>query len=155
MRVVLDAWSPPRLVFFLSFRSRARHASRPTRPDQEPCTLLCTLHPEPVTEHGARFRVQGWRLRHASRARRLKGSDGKWGSLEGCRLPFLQESRPTRRSRKRNAPAMRAAMCALAKHSRRALARNCGRKVDVRLPGLPWREAGPPNHHDDKVDSDQ
>ena len=29
-------------------------------------------------------------------------------------------------------------------------------KVDVRLPGkLPWREAGPPNHHDDKVDSDQ
>jgi len=39
--------------------------------------------------------------------------------------------------------------------------------VDVRLPGkgnsnlgkrefkLPWREAGPPNHHDDKVDSDQ
>ena len=21
--------------------------------------------------------------------------------------------------------------------------------------GLPWREAGPPNHHDDKVDSDQ
>jgi len=26
------------------------------------------------------------------------------------------------------------------------------RKVDVRLP---WREAGPPNHHDDKVDSDQ
>ena len=31
---------------------------------------------------------------------------------------------------------------------------------DVRLPGkgnskLPWREAGPPNHHDDKVDSDQ
>ena len=20
---------------------------------------------------------------------------------------------------------------------------------------LPWREAGPPNHHDDKVDSDQ
>ena len=34
------------------------------------------------------------------------------------------------------------------------------RKVDVRLPGkgnskLPWRKAGPPNHHDDKVDSDQ
>ena len=34
------------------------------------------------------------------------------------------------------------------------------RKVDVRLPGiensrLPWREAGPPNHHDDNVDSDQ
>jgi len=34
------------------------------------------------------------------------------------------------------------------------------RRVDVRLPGkgefkLPWREAGPPNHHDDKVDSDQ
>ena len=34
------------------------------------------------------------------------------------------------------------------------------RKVDVRLPGkkefkLPWREAGAPNHHDDKVDSDQ
>jgi len=33
------------------------------------------------------------------------------------------------------------------------------RKVDVRLPGkrevkLQWREAGPPNHHDDKVDSD-
>jgi len=32
------------------------------------------------------------------------------------------------------------------------------RKVDVRLPGrefkLPWREAGPPNHHDDNVDSD-
>ena len=33
------------------------------------------------------------------------------------------------------------------------------RKVDVRLPGkrefkLPWREAGPPNHLDDKVDSD-
>jgi len=22
-------------------------------------------------------------------------------------------------------------------------------------PKLPWREAGPPNHHDDKVDSDQ
>jgi len=45
------------------------------------------------------------------------------------------------------------------------LAKNSGlkvatRKVDVRLPGkrefkLPWREAGPPNHHDDKVDSDQ
>ena len=33
---------------------------------------------------------------------------------------------------------------------------SCSRKVDVRLPGkLPWREAGPPNHHDDKVDSDQ
>ena len=35
-----------------------------------------------------------------------------------------------------------------------------GRKVDVRLPKkrefkLPWRETGPPNHHDDKVDSDQ
>ena len=34
------------------------------------------------------------------------------------------------------------------------------RKVDVRLPGkgnskLPWREAGPPNHLDDKVDSDR
>ena len=33
------------------------------------------------------------------------------------------------------------------------------RKVDVRLPGreskLPWRGAGPPNHHDDKVDSDK
>jgi len=30
------------------------------------------------------------------------------------------------------------------------------RKVDVRLPGkLPWREAGPPNHQDDKVDSDE
>jgi len=34
------------------------------------------------------------------------------------------------------------------------------RKVDVRLPGkgnskLPWREAGPLNHHDDIVDSDQ
>ena len=30
------------------------------------------------------------------------------------------------------------------------------RKVDVRIPGkLPWREAGPPNHHDDNVDSDQ
>ena len=34
------------------------------------------------------------------------------------------------------------------------------RKVDVRLPGkgnskLPWREAGPLNHHDDVVDSDQ
>ena len=34
------------------------------------------------------------------------------------------------------------------------------RKVDVRLPGkrefkLPWREAGPPNHRDDKVDSEQ
>ena len=33
-------------------------------------------------------------------------------------------------------------------------------KVDVRLPGkkefkLPWHEAGPNNHHDDKVDSDQ
>ena len=32
--------------------------------------------------------------------------------------------------------------------------------VDVRLPGkkefkLPWREAGPPNHLDDKVDPDQ
>ena len=28
----------------------------------------------------------------------------------------------------------------------------------VTIPGefkLPWREAGPPNHHDDKVDSDQ
>ena len=32
------------------------------------------------------------------------------------------------------------------------------RQVDVRLPGkgnsnckLPWREAGPPSHHDDKV----
>ena len=34
------------------------------------------------------------------------------------------------------------------------------RKVDVRLPKkekykLPWREAGPPKHHDDQVDSDQ
>ena len=34
------------------------------------------------------------------------------------------------------------------------------RKVDVRLPGkgnskLPWREAGPLNHLDDVVDSDQ
>ena len=34
------------------------------------------------------------------------------------------------------------------------------RKVDVRLPGkgnskLPWREAGPPNHLDDTMDSDQ
>ena len=30
------------------------------------------------------------------------------------------------------------------------------RKVDIRLPGkLPWREASPPNHHDDRVDSDQ
>ena len=34
------------------------------------------------------------------------------------------------------------------------------RKVDVRLPGkgnlkLPWREAGPLNHHDNIVDSDQ
>ena len=30
------------------------------------------------------------------------------------------------------------------------------KKVDMRLPGkLPWREAGPPNHLDDKVDSDQ
>ena len=34
------------------------------------------------------------------------------------------------------------------------------RKVDVGLPGKgkfkpPWREAGPPNHLDDKVDSDQ
>ena len=33
------------------------------------------------------------------------------------------------------------------------------RKVDIRLPGKgisnSWREAGPPNHHDDKVDSDQ
>ena len=33
-------------------------------------------------------------------------------------------------------------------------------QVDVRLPGkrefkLPWREAGPPNHLDDKVESDQ
>ena len=32
-------------------------------------------------------------------------------------------------------------------------------KVDVRLPEknieLPWREAGPPRHHDDKMDSDQ
>ena len=32
-------------------------------------------------------------------------------------------------------------------------------KVDIWLPGkgnskLPWREAGPPNHRDDKVDSD-
>ena len=34
------------------------------------------------------------------------------------------------------------------------------RKVDVRRPGkvnskLPWRKAGPPNRHDDEVDSDQ
>ena len=34
------------------------------------------------------------------------------------------------------------------------------RKVDVRLPEkkrlkVPWREAGPPHHHDDKVDSDE
>jgi len=34
------------------------------------------------------------------------------------------------------------------------------RKVDVRLPGkgdskLPWREAGPLDHQDDIVDSDQ
>ena len=29
------------------------------------------------------------------------------------------------------------------------------RKADVRQFKLPWREAGPPNHHDDKVDSDQ
>ena len=29
---------------------------------------------------------------------------------------------------------------------------SCFGKVDVRLPGkVPWREAGPPNHHDDKV----
>ena len=27
-----------------------------------------------------------------------------------------------------------------------------GRQRDFKLP---WREAGPPNHHDDKVDSDQ
>ena len=33
-----------------------------------------------------------------------------------------------------------------------------GRSVIVYLPGqhaLPWLKAGPPNHHDDKVDSDQ
>ena len=40
------------------------------------------------------------------------------------------------------------------------LGRRDTRKVDVRLPEkkefkLPLREAGPPNHHDDKVDSDQ
>ena len=34
------------------------------------------------------------------------------------------------------------------------------RKIDVRLPEKkefkpPWRKAGPPNHHDDKVDSYQ
>jgi len=34
------------------------------------------------------------------------------------------------------------------------------RKVDASLPvkrefKLPWREAGPPNYHDDNVDSDQ
>ena len=34
------------------------------------------------------------------------------------------------------------------------------RKVDIRLSGkrkfkLPWRKAGPPNHHDDNVDLDQ
>jgi len=29
------------------------------------------------------------------------------------------------------------------------------RKVDVRRFKLPWREASAPNHHDDKVDSDQ
>jgi len=27
--------------------------------------------------------------------------------------------------------------------------------VGCRVLQLPWREAGPPNHHDDKVDSDQ
>ena len=37
---------------------------------------------------------------------------------------------------------------------------NLHRKIDVRLPekkeiNLPLREAGPPNHHDDTVDSDQ
>ena len=37
----------------------------------------------------------------------------------------------------------------------------CGavRKVNIRLPekrnSHAWREAGPPNHHNDKVDSDQ
>ena len=53
--------------------------------------------------------------------------------------------------------------------NRRGRLPNLFRKVDVRLPEkgnsyshgarpvhkLPWREAGPPNHHDDKVDSDQ
>ena len=29
------------------------------------------------------------------------------------------------------------------------------RKVDVREFKLPWREAVPPNHHDDIADSDQ
>ena len=37
---------------------------------------------------------------------------------------------------------------------------SCHRKIDIRLPGkrelkLPWREVGPPNYLDDKVDSDQ
>ena len=30
-----------------------------------------------------------------------------------------------------------------------------GQVTDVAEFKLPWREAGPPNHHDDKVDSDQ
>jgi len=40
----------------------------------------------------------------------------------------------------------------------RACCSNFTRKVDVRLPGkgkLPLREAGPPNHHDDKGEADQ
>ena len=45
-------------------------------------------------------------------------------------------------------------------HVRVSHVQHLPRKVDVRLPGkgnskLPWRKAGPPNHLDDKVDSDQ
>ena len=30
-----------------------------------------------------------------------------------------------------------------------------GSRLNVGFYEVPWREAGPPNHHDDKVDSDQ
>ena len=35
------------------------------------------------------------------------------------------------------------------------LINKCPNKVKCPLGKLPWREAGPPHHHDDKVDSDQ
>ena len=46
------------------------------------------------------------------------------------------------------------------KKNKKDRSRDLTRTVHIRLPGqgefsLPWREAGPPNHHDDQVDSDQ
>ena len=50
--------------------------------------------------------------------------------------------------------------CPLSYHRMQTLNEGALRKVDIRLPrkrefNLPWREAGPLNHLDDKVDSNQ